>query len=63
MERGSNKESLDIASLCLACWLAGLASIWNIPTPSFPVYKAYTYIKIQTFSSLTNNLTIKFLFL
>ena len=32
-------------------------------TPSFPVYKAYTYIKIQTFSSLTNNLTIKFLFL
>jgi hypothetical protein len=32
-------------------------------TPSFPVYKAYTYIKIQTLSSLTNNLTIKFLFL
>ena len=28
-----------------------------------PVYKAYTYIKIQTLSSLTNNLTIKFLFL
>ena len=34
-----------------------------IITPSFPVYKAYTYIKIQTLSSLTNNLTIKFLFL
>jgi len=33
------------------------------PTPSFPVYKAYTHIKIQTFLSLTNNLTINFLFL
>ena len=34
-----------------------------VTTPSFPVYKAYTYIKIQILSSLTNNLTIKFLFL
>jgi len=29
-------------------------------TPSFPVYKAHTHIKIQTFISLTNNLTINF---
>ena len=34
-----------------------------ITTPSFHVYKAYTHIKIQTFPSLTNNLTINFLFL
>ena len=31
-------------------------------TPSFHVYKAYTHIKIQTFLSLTNSLTINFLF-
>ena len=29
-------------------------------TPSFLVYKAHTHIKIQTFISLTNNLTINF---
>ena len=45
------------------CVLPTLAVSPFPPTPSFPVYKAYTYIKIQTFSSLTNNLTIKFLFL
>ena len=32
-------------------------------TPSFLVYKEHTHIKIQTFLSLTNNLTIIFLFL
>ena len=29
-------------------------------TPSFLVYKTHTHIKIQTFISLTNNLTINF---
>ena len=31
-----------------------------LTTPSFLVYKAHMHIKIQTFISLTNNLTINF---
>ena len=54
---------INVALDTLKCFWLLLLLLLLVHTPSFPVYKAYTYIKIQTLSSLTNNLTIKILFL